>query len=174
MPRNKLGKVNSQEFWKLHKTWHPKRAPLAVFPIACGFFSKKSCNFFKEKLHFPRKNCGFSRKTMFFEGKTTFFQGKTVFREKKEKWFFKENGGFFKENPVFQGKTLFSQGNLGTNHKTRLPKWAKTLREKESEQWQGKNIPNVHPVPLIQVLGGVLRLRKTGQEIEVKNLRFRN
>lgn len=54
MPRNKLGKVNSQEFRKLPRTWHPKRAPLAVLPIACGFFKEKLW-FFKENLYFLKE-----------------------------------------------------------------------------------------------------------------------
>lgn len=37
-----------------------------------------------------------------------------------------------------------------------------------------KNIPDVHPAPLIPVLGGILRQRNQRQEIEVINLRFRN
>lgn len=139
---------------------------LAMLLTACGFFKeklwfpRKKYIFSKEKLGLPRKKCGFSKRTMFFKEKLHFFSRKTHAFQRKNVFFSRKNCVLLRK---FGNKALKPGYQGGLKH-----------REKESKQCQRKNIPDVHPAPLIPALGGILRWRNRGQEIEVKNLRFRN
>lgn len=123
MPRNKLGKGNSLEFWKLHKTWHPKSVPSQCSPLHVVFSTEKlwfpilkNCIFFKEKLHFFKEKLCFQEKNAIFQGemcffmeKLHFFQSKTMYSKEKMWVFFKEKLCFLKEiweqttQPGYQG-----------------------------------------------------------------------
>lgn len=115
MPRNKLGKGNSQEFWKLHKTWHPKSVPSqcsqlhVIFSKEKLWFPRKKPAFFQGKTLFSRKNAIFQGE-LFFQGKTAFFfMVKPCFPRKKSGFFSKEKLCFLKEiwgqttQPGYQG-----------------------------------------------------------------------